>query len=195
MAKVKWKGSALLAPLPVALVTCADGEKQNILTIAWTGIVNSHPPKLYISVRPERYSFEMLQKSREFVLHPATKELLAATDGCGIYSGKKVDKFKKYHLETEQADLVAAPVLTAAPMAFECRVTDVIPLGSHHMFLADILQIDIEENLLDEKGKLHLERANLISFAHGEYLPVGRRLSSFGGSVKKKKSPKKSSKG
>ncbi|MBQ7172616.1 MAG: flavin reductase family protein [Clostridia bacterium] len=195
MAKVKWKGSALLAPLPVALVTVADGEKQNILTIAWTGIVNSHPPKLYISVRPERYSFEMLQASREFVLHPATKDLLAATDGCGIYSGKKVDKFKKYHLATEPADQVLAPVLSAAPMAFECRVTDVIPLGSHHMFLADILQIDIEESLLDEKGKLHLERANLISFAHGEYCPIGRKLGGFGGSVKKKKSPRKSSKG
>lgn len=195
MAKVKWKGSALLAPLPVALVTTADGEKRNILTIAWTGIVNSHPPKLYISVRPERYSFELLQASREFVLHPATKELLKATDGCGIYTGKKVDKFKKYHLATEPADLVGAPVLTDAPMAFECRVTDIIPLGSHHMFLADILQIDVEERLLDEAGKLHLERANLISFAHGEYLPVGRRLNRFGGSVKKKNSPQKSSKG
>ena len=195
MAKVKWKGSALLAPLPVALVTSADGEKQNVFTVAWTGIVNSHPPKLYISVRPERYSFELIQKSREFVLHPATKELLAATDGCGIYTGKKVDKFKKYHLATEPADLVGAPVLTDAPMAFECRVTDILQLGSHHMFIADILQVDIEERLLDEDGKLHLERANLLSFAHGEYCPVGRKLSAFGGSVKKKKRTSKSSKG
>ena len=195
MAKTEWKGSALLAPLPVALVTSSDGKTQNVFTVAWTGIVNSHPPKLYISVRPERYSFELLSKSREFVLHPVPKSLVKAADGCGIYTGKKVDKFAKYKLKTEPANHVVAPVLADAPMAFECRVTDIIPLGSHHMFLADILSVDVDESLLDENGKLCMSRANLVSFSHGEYVALGKKIEGFGGSVKKKKSPQKLPKG
>ena len=195
MAKTEWKGSTLLAPLPVALVTSADGDKQNVFTVAWTGIVCSHPPKLYISVRPERYSFDLITKSREFVLHPATKALAKATDGCGIFTGKKVDKFQKYKLGTEPANHVSAPLLADAPLAFECRVSDIIPLGSHHMFLADILSVDVDESLLDENGKLCMERADLISFSHGEYVALGKKLQGFGGSVKKKKSPQKSPKG
>ena len=195
MAKTEWKGSALLAPLPVALVTSSDGERQNVFTVAWTGIVNSHPPKLYISIRPERYSFELIEKSREFVLHPVPKSLVKAADGCGIYTGKKVDKFQKYKLGTEPANHVSAPILSAAPIAFECRVTDIIPLGSHHMFLADILSVDVDGSLLDESGKLCMARANLISFSHGEYLAPGKKIEGFGGSVKKKKQPRKPAKG
>ena len=195
MAKTEWKGSTILSPLPVALVTSANGDIQNVFTVAWTGIVCSHPPKLYISVRPERYSFDLIEKSREFVLHPVPKSLAQAADGCGIYSGKKVDKFAKYKLETEPANHVSAPILSAAPIAFECRVSDIIPLGTHHMFLADILSVDVDDSLLDENGKLCMERAELISFSHGEYLAPGKKIAGFGGSVKKKKQPRKPSKG
>ena len=191
MAKTEWKGSALLSPLPVALVTSADGDKQNVFTVAWTGIVNTHPPKLYISVRPERYSYSLIEKSREFVLHPVPKSMVKVADGCGIYTGKKVDKFAKYKLTTEPANHVSAPLLADAPLAFECRVTDIIPLGTHHMFLADILSVDVDEKLLDASGKLRMERAELISFSHGEYLAPGKKIEGFGGSVKKKKQPSK----
>ena len=191
MAKTEWKGSALLSPLPVALVTSSYGEKQNLFTVAWTGIVNTHPAKLYISVRPERYSYSLIEKSREFVLHPVPKGMVKAADGCGIYTGKKVDKFAKYKLKTEPANHVSAPLLADAPIAFECRVTDIIPLGSHHMFLADILSVDVDESLLDENGKLCMERADLIAFSHGEYFALGKKLQGFGGSVKKKKQPSK----
>lgn len=195
MAKTEWKGSALLAPLPVALVTSTDGEKDNVFTVAWTGIVNSHPPKLYISVRPERHSHSLIEKTREFVLHPVPASLVKAGDGCGVYTGRKVDKFRKYHLTKEPANHVAPPVIAECPLAFECRVTDIIKLGSHDMFLADILAVDVDDSLLDEAGKLHIERADLVSFSHGEYRTMGKKLSAFGGSVKKKKTAPKASKG
>ena len=187
VAKAKWKGGTLLAPVPAALVTCSDGEHENLLTVAWTGIVNSDPPKTYISVRPSRHSYEMLKKSGVFAINLTTKELARATDWCGVYTGAKVNKFERCRLRTLPANEIDCPILADSPVVLECRVTDVIPLGSHDMFLADIVAVDVEEELLDEDGKLHLERAGLIAYAHGAYYELGRQIGRFGYSVAKKK--------
>ena len=189
MAKTKWKGGTLLAPVPPALVTCSDGEHDNVLTIAWTGIVNSDPPKTYISVRPSRHSYEIIKSSGVFAINLTTKELARAADWCGVYTGAKVDKFERCRLQKEKANEIDCPILADSPLALECRVTDVIPLGTHDMFLADIVAVDVDDSLLDENGKLHMERAGLIAYSHGEYYELGKKLGKFGYSVAKKKKP------
>ena len=187
MAKVQWKGGALLAPVPPALVTCANGEEQNVLTVAWTGITNTVPPKTYISVRPSRHSYEIIKQSGEFAINLTTKDLVRAADWCGVHTGAKVNKFERCRLKTEPASVIGCPILSDSPLVLECRVTDVIPLGSHDMFLADIVAADVDDGLIDADGKLHLERAGLAAFAHGEYYELGRRIGTFGFSVAKKK--------
>lgn len=190
MAKVVWRGGAMLAPVPPALVTCSDGERDNVLTVAWTGITNTIPPKTYVSIRPSRHSYAMIRKSGEFVINLTTESLLRAADFCGVHTGAKVDKFARCHLTRETASQVACPLLAESPLSLECRVTDVISLGSHDMFLADIVAVDVDEALLDSGGKLHLERAGLVAYAHGDYFALGKRLGNFGFSVaKKKKNP------
>ena len=187
MAKVHWKGSTLLSPVPPALVTCRRGEEINIITVAWTGIVNSQPPKTYISVRPTRHSYEMILASREFAINLTPKSLVRAADWCGIHTGAKVDKFKRCHLTPEPACEIAAPLIAECPIALECRVCEVVPLGSHTMFLADIVAVDAEESLLDAEGKLRVERADLVAYAHGDYYELGRKLGKFGFSVARKR--------
>ena len=187
MAKIQWKGGALLAPLPPTMVTCASGEERNVFTVAWTGITNTQPPKTYISVRPSRHSYRLIRESGEFAIHLTPVSLLRSADWCGIHTGAKVDKFARCHLETEPASVVGCPLLAACPLSLECRVTDIVPLGSHDLFLADIVAVDVEESLIDSDGKLHLERADLAAYAHGDYYALGRRLGSFGFSVAKKK--------
>ncbi len=189
MAKTKWRGGTLLSPVPPAMVTCSDGERDNVLTVAWTGIVNSEPPKTYISVRPTRHSHAMIKKSGEFAINLTTKELVRAADWCGVFTGAKVDKFERCRLEREPANEISCPILAASPLALECRVTDVIPLGTHDMFLADIVAVDVDDSLIDENGRLHLERAGLVAYAHGDYFELGKRLGKFGFSVAKKKKP------
>ena len=191
MSKIKWRGGALLCPVPPAMVTCSDGERDNIITIAWTGIVNTIPPKTYISVRPSRYSYEIIKKSGVFAINLTTRSLVRNADFCGVYTGAKVDKFKKCSLGKEQASEIECPLIAESPLSLECRVTDIIALGSHDMFLADIVAVDVDEALLDEKGKLHLERANLVAYAHGDYFDLGNRIGNFGFSVAKKKKKKK----
>ena len=191
MSKIVWKGGALLAPTPLSMVTGGTMEKPNVLTVAWTGIINTAPPKTYISVRPCRYSYPMIRESGEFVVNLTTAEMIRAADWCGVHTGAKVDKFARCNLHTEAASQVAAPLLSESPLALECRVTDMIPLGTHHMFLADIVAVDVDERLLDERGKLHLERAHLAAFAHGEYFELGKRLGAFGFSVRKKSGGKR----
>ncbi len=191
MAKIKWRGGALLSPVPPAMVTCSDGERDNVLTIAWTGIVNTIPPKTYISVRPSRFSYDMIKKSGVFAINLTTKELVRSADFCGVYTGAKVDKFKKCSLTKEPASEIDCPLIAESPLSLECRVTDIIPLGSHDMFLADIVAVDVDESLLDEKGKLHLERAELVAYAHGDYFDLGKRIGNFGFSVAKKKKNKR----
>ncbi len=187
MSKIVWKGGALTAPVPPAMVTCGEGENANIITVAWTGIVNTVPPKTYISVRPSRHSYGLIKESGEFAVNLTPASLVRQADFCGIYTGKKVNKFEKCGLHQVKAAEVSCPILEESPLTLECRVTDEIPLGSHHMFLADIVAVDVDETLLDTNGKLHLDRADLAAFAHGEYFELGRKLGTFGFSVKKKK--------
>lgn len=192
MKKIKWKGGALLAPLPPVMVSCGTMEQPNILTVAWTGIINTIPPKTYISVRPSRYSYPLIQESGEFVINLATADLIKAVDFCGVRSGKDLDKFEAMRLTTEPAEKVNAPMIAECPLSMECRVTERIPLGSHDMFLADILAVHVQEDLVDQNGKLHLDRCGLAAFAHGEYFALGKKLGCFGFSVRKK--PKKQNK-
>ena len=189
MAKLKWRGGALVAPVPPAMISCgndADGT-ANIITIAWTGIVNTVPPKTYISVRPSRHSYGLIKESGEFAINLTTASLVRHADYCGIYTGAKVNKFEKCGLTKESASEISCPLISESPLSLECRVTDIIPMGSHDMFLADIVAVDVDEKLLDKDGKLHLDKAGLVAFAHGEYFALGEKLGTFGYSVKKKK--------
>lgn len=189
MKKIKWRGGALLAPMPPVMVSCGTVEKPNVLTVAWTGIINTIPPKTYISVRPSRCSYPLIKESGEFVINLTPASLVKAADFCGVRSGRDTDKLACCGLTAVPADEVSAPMIAECPLCMECRVTDVLPLGSHDMFLADILAVHVDEALVDEAGKLHLNRAGLAAFAHGEYFELGRKLGTFGFSVRKK--PKK----
>ena len=190
MAKLKWKGGTLLAPVPPVMVTCGNEENSNIITVAWTGIINSEPPKTYISVRPSRHSYKLIKESGEFVINLTPSRLIRSADWCGVYSGKNVDKFEKCNLTKEQANEVSVPLISECPVSLECKVSDVVPLGTHDMFIADIVAVDVEDELVDEKGKLHLERAGLAAYAHGDYFALGKKIGSFGFSVKKKQNKK-----
>ena len=189
MAKIKWRGGAMLSPVPPTMVTCSYGGKDNVLTVAWTGITNTIPPKTYVSIRPSRHSYEMIKESGEFAINLTTASLLRAADFCGVHTGAKLDKFERCRLSKEAASEISCPILADSPLVLECKVTDIIPLGSHDMFLADIVAIDVDEELLDTNGKLHLERAGLVAYAHGDYFELGKRIGTFGYSVAKKKRP------
>lgn len=192
MAKIKWKGGALIAPLPPVMVSSGDMERSNIMTVAWTGIINTIPPKTYISVRPRRHSYNIIKESGEFVINLTPASQIKAADYCGIYTGAKVDKFAKCNLTKEAATEVKAPLIGECPLSLECKVTEIIPLGTHDMFLADIVAVDVDENLLDKEGKLHLEKADLAAFGHGEYFELGKKIGYFGFSAAKKKKGVKS---
>ena len=194
MEKVKFRGGAMLAPTPPVMVTCGEGETANIITVAWCGILNTVPPKTYISVRPSRHSYGIIKEHGEFVLNLPPASLVRAADYCGTYTGAKVDKFKKCNLTKLQVEDVKAPLIAEAPISLCCRVTDVVPLGSHDMFMADIVAVYANDDLLDDKGKLHMAKAGLCAYAHGEYFALGKRVGTFGFSAKKKKKapPKKS---
>ena len=191
MSKVTWKAGTLLAPVPPALISCSDGERDNLITIAWTGILNSEPAKTYISVRPQRHSYEMIKKSGEFVINLPSSHIIRSIDFCGVKSGKDVDKFEACHLTREKASVVSCPMVAEAPVSIECKVTDIIPLGTHHMFMADIVAVNVDERYIDEKGKFHIEKCALASYAHGQYFAQGKKIGSFGYSVKKKDTKKK----
>lgn len=186
MEKVSWKGGALVAPVPCVMVSLGDMEKSNIITVAWCGITNTIPPKTYISVRPSRHSYDILKEKREFVINLTPASLAKKADWCGTYTGRRVDKFEKCEFTKEKATKVDAPMIGECPISIECKVTDIIPLGSHDMFLADIVAVNVEKALL-EGDKLCINRAHLCAFAHGEYYKLGERIGKFGFSVKKKK--------
>lgn len=187
MAKIKWRGGAMLSPVPPTMVTCAHQGKENVFTVAWTGITNTIPPKTYISVRPSRHSYALIKESGVFAINLTTASLVQAADFCGVHTGAKIDKFARCSLEKESATEIDCPILAQSPLVLECRVTNIIPLGSHDMFLADIVGIDVDESLVDANGKLHLEKAELVAYAHGDYYELGKRIGSFGYSVAKKK--------
>lgn len=190
MSKIQWRGGALLAPLPAVMVTCGNMEKANIVTVAWTGILNTIPPKSYIALRPSRYSYDIIKENREFAIHLTTVSMAKSADYCGMVTGRKVDKFKKCNFHKEQATQISVPLIAEAPLSLECKVTDIIPLGSHDMFLCDIVAVNVEETLVDKNGRLNIEKANLAAFAHGEYFELGKKIGNFGYSMKKKKKHK-----
>ena len=187
MAKQFWKGSALLAPVPAALVTCGTVEHPNVLTIGWTGIVCTRPPMTYISVRPERYSHDIIRDSGEFVINLTTSAMVRETDLCGVKSGRDTDKFALCGFHAVPAVKVGAPLIEECPVSLECRITESKLLGSHTMFLAEIVGVDADEKYIDSKGKLNLQQCGLAAYAHGEYFALGRKLGDFGFSVRKKK--------
>ena len=187
MAKQIWKPGNMLYPLPVVMVSVRDKKgNDNIITVAWAGTVCTNPPMVSISVRPERHSYQMIKESGEFVINLVTKDLVFATDYCGVKSGRDVDKFKEMKLKKEKAEKVAAPLIAQSPVNLECRVTECKELGSHHMFVAESVSVHIDEKYMDEKGKFHLNETGLVTYSHGEYFALGKRLGSFGYSVKKK---------
>lgn len=187
MAKELWKPGNMLYPLPVVMVSMADKNgKTNIITIAWAGTVCTNPPMVSISVRPERYSYPILKETGEFVINLTTKELAFVTDYCGVKSGRDVDKFKEMKLTPLKAKEVKAPLIQESPVNLECRVREILPLGSHHMFLADVAAVHADEKYMDEKHKFHLEKAEPIVYSHGAYLACGEQIGTFGYSVKKK---------
>ena len=167
-------------------------DKSNIITVAWTGILNTNPAKVYISVRPTRYSYDIIKKTGEFVINLTTKELAYATDWCGVKTGAKVDKFKEMKLTKQKCEFVSAQAIKESPVSIECRVTDIKEFGSHHTFIADVLSIDADEKYIDEKGAFDISKCNLIAYANGGYYELGKKVGKFGYSVeKKKKKPQK----
>lgn len=187
MEKVTWKGGTLLAPVPAVLVSCGTVEKPAALTVAWTGIISSDPPRVYISVRPERNSYGIIKESREFCINMLPSALVKSLDYCGIKSGKNENKLAKRKLTAVPCTEIAAPQIEQSKITLECRVTDIIPQGSHDMFIADIAAVNIDGDLLDEKGKLHIEKAGLLTYAHGNYFALGKKIGSFGFSCKQKR--------
>jgi len=195
MGKQIWKPGNMLYPLPVVMVSCArPGEKPNIITVAWAGTTGSSPATLSISVRPERYSYDIIRETGEFVVNLVTRDLVWATDFCGVKSGNNTDKFAECKLTAVPAENVSCPVIAESPVNIECKVRQEIDLGSHHMFLADVLSVDIDEKYLDASGRFDLNSTDLITYSHGEYFTLGKKQGSFGFSVKKKtKASKKKS--
>lgn len=186
MSKEVWKAGNMLYPLPVVMVSCKDGEeKPNIITVAWAGTVCTNPPMVSISVRPERHSYAIIEQSKEFVINLTTKDLVKATDYCGVRSGREVDKFKEMGLTPQESSKVRAPGIKESPVNIECRLKEIIKLGSHDMFLANVEAIQIDSTLLNEKGKLELSKSNPIVYSHGEYYDLGNLLGTFGYSVRK----------
>ena len=191
MAKQLWKPGNMIYPLPAVMVSVTDGEgNDNIITVAWTGTVCTNPAMAYISVRPSRYSYDMIRKTGEFVINLTTEKLAYATDFCGVRSGRDVDKFQKLNLTKEKAQFVSAPMIGEAPVSIECRVREVKELGSHDMFLADVLAVHADEAYMDKNNRFRLNDAGLLVYSHGEYLAGGRKVGTFGYSVKKKQQKK-----
>lgn len=188
MSKQSWKPGNMLYPLPVVMVSAADKEgRDDIITVAWTGTVCTNPPMVSISIRPERYSYHMIRETGEFVINLTTEELAFATDYCGVKSGRDVDKFKETGLTREKAEKVKAPMIAEAPVSIECKVKEIRELGSHHMFIAQVAAVHADEKYMDEKNRFDLNRARPIVYSHGEYLGTGKKLGTFGYSVKKAK--------
>ncbi len=188
MGKEIWKPGNMLYPLPVVMASMADRDgKPNIITLAWVGTICSTPPMVSVSVRPERYSYPILKETGEFVINLTTKDLVFATDYCGVKSGRDVDKFKEMHLTAVAADKIKAPMIGESPVNLECRVTQVIPLGSHDMFLAEVVAVHADERYMDEKHRFHLEKAEPVVYSHGTYFTCGEALGTFGYSVRKNK--------
>ena len=186
MAKIMWKPGTFVYPIPAVMVSCGNMKDSNIITVAWTGIINSDPAMVYISVRPERHSYSIIKETKEFVINLTNEKLVYSTDWCGVKTGAKVDKFKEMNLTKEKLNFVDCPGIKESPVSIECKVKEIKKLGSHHMFIAEVLSINADEKYIDEKGAFDITKCNLISYANGRYLSLGKQLGTFGYSVKKK---------
>lgn len=187
MKKQEWKPGNMLYPVPAVMVSCGrEGETPNIITVAWAGTICSDPAMLSISVRPERYSYDIIRETGEFVVNLTSKELTRATDWCGVKSGRDVDKFKEMNLTAASAvHLKGAPIIAESPVNIECKVKDVLELGSHHMFIAEVAGVQVSEKYMNETGKFELNKLGLVAYSHGEYFELGEKIGKFGYSVKK----------
>ena len=194
MSRTIWKPGTFIYPLPVVMVSCGDMDNSNIITVAWTGILNTTPAMCYISVRPERYSHDIIKENGEFAINLTTRQLAYATDWCGVKSGRDVDKFKEMKLTKEKANIISVPLIKESPVSVECKVKEIVPLGSHDMFVAEIVAIDADEKYIDEKGAFDISKCDLIAYANGGYYPLEKKIGKFGYSVQKKSKTAKNSK-
>ena len=191
MGKITWKGGTFIYPLPAVMVSCGDMKNANIITVAWTGIINTNPAMCYILVRPERFSSGIIKKNKEFVINLTTKELARTTDWCGVKSGRDFDKFKEMGLTKEKATIVKAPMIAESPISIECKVDKIVSLGSHEMITAKIVAINVSDKFVDEKGAFDISKCGLMAYANGGYYPLGKKIGQFGFSVMKKATKKK----
>lgn len=193
MGKISWKPGTMIYPLPAVMVSCGDSaENYNIMTVAWTGTICTNPPMCYISIRPERLSHELISRTREFVINLTNDDLAYATDWCGVKSGRDVNKFEAMKLTPIKAEIIKAPLIAESPVNIECRVKDILPLGSHDMFISEIVAVHADDQYFDpQTGVFNLSQAHLISYSHGKYYVLGNEIGKFGFSVKKKKRNKK----
>lgn len=189
MGKIAWKPGTMLYPVPAVLVTSRHAGRDNVLTVSWTGTICTEPPMLYISLRPERHSYAMIKASKEFVVNVPTADMAREVDFCGVKSGAEVDKFKAMGFNKRKASVVKPPVIAECPLAIECRVEDIVELGSHHMIIARVLAVLAEESLIDKRGRFHLEDARLLCYNHGHYCAASKPMGKFGYSVQRKKAP------
>lgn len=196
MGRQYWRGGNMLYPVPAVMVSCMrPGERPNIITVAWAGTVCSDPAMLSISVRKERYSHRILEETGEFAVNLVNRELTFAADYCGVRSGRDVDKFQEMKLTPQPSKYISAPGIAESPLILECGVKQQIPLGTHDMFLAEVLGVSVDERYMDEKGTFHLNDAKLTAYSHGTYFELGEKLGTFGFSVRKNKNSSKGSKG
>lgn len=192
MKKVSWKPGNLIYPLPAVMVSCGSSEEDyNIITIAWTGTMCTNPPLCFISVRPERHSHAIIKKNGEFVINLTTKDLAFATDWCGVKSGKDFNKFKEMKLTPVKGQIVKAPLIAESPVNIECKVTDIKSMGSHDVFFAEIVAINVSDTYIDEKDQFDLNKANPLCYSHGKYYELGKFIGKFGYSVQKPRKKKK----
>ena len=192
MGKQYFRAGNMVYPVPAVMVSCKrEGEKPNIITTAWCGTTCSSPAMVYVSIKPSRYSYEIIKETGEFVINLVTNELTFATDYCGVKSGREVDKFKDMKLTPLPSRYISAPGIEESPVNIECRVKQIIPLGSHDMFLAEVAGVTIDDKYMDQTGKFNLNSSGLIAYSHGEYFEIGKKTGSFGYSVKKRSSKNK----
>ena len=192
MKRQYWKPGNMLYPLPVVMVSCKrKDERPNIITVAWAGTICTNPAMLSISVKPERYSYDIIKESGEFVVNLVTKDMAYETDFCGVKSGKDIDKFKELGLKEAESKIVKVPGIDKSPVNIECKVVEVKELGSHSMFIAKVVSVNVNEALIDETGRFNLNQADLLTYSHGEYYSLGKKVVTFGYSVKRKKNKKR----
>lgn len=191
MTKIAWKAGTMLSPLPPALISCGSMENPNVMTAAWTGVICTEPTLVYVSVRPSRYSNELIRKTEEFVINVPTVKLAKAVDLCGVKSGRNTDKFKLTGLTAEKCSLISAPQIKESPISLECKVKQITSYGTHDMFLAEVVAVDVDDEYIGQKNDLNLEKAGLLAYAHGFYYALGKKIGKFGWSVEKKSTKRK----